>query len=160
MPITATTTTDLLVIDPHPNDYLHLAASMEAAEFRFLYATCGDEALRLPRQTPVALWLINSHLPDMTGVELLALVRSRDPGAACMLVGDNYCEKDELSARQLGATFYGCKPPQVEWLRALPVARKPSDRGHLAPGPPCIHVASPGVTSSAFGDSLRCKPES
>lgn len=146
MPTTTIRTTDLLVVDPRPDDYLAMASEAEAAEFRFLYATSGDEALRLPRKSPLGLWLINFHLPDMTGAELLALVRSRDPNAACILVGDTYKQSDEITARQLGATLYGCKPPQAAWLRALPAFRKPLERDHLAHGPPSTRAAPTGQT--------------
>ncbi len=141
MPITTIRTTDLLVVDPRPDDYLAMASEVEATEFRFLYATTGDEALRLPRKSPRGLWLINFHLPDMTGAELLALVRSRDPNVACILVGDVYDQAEELSARQLGSTLYGCKPPQAAWLPCFACFHKPLDRDHLAHGPPSTRAA-------------------
>ena len=160
MPTTIMKTKDLLVVDLRPDDYLQLAAEVDAAEYRFLYATCGDEALRIPRKSLFGLWLINIDLPDMSGLDLLALVRSRDPGAACILVGDTYSEAEELSARQLGATFYGCKPPQAAWLRALPAFRTPVIRDHLAHGPPETRAAPAGLPSSVYGGPLRSKPES
>ena len=153
MPTTTSTTTELLVVDPRPNDYLPLAADVEAADIRFLFASSGDEALRLPSHSLARLWLINFRLPDMTGVELLALVRSRDPDAACLLIGDTYTKADELSARQFGATLYACKPPLAAWLQALPAFRMPRDRDHLAHGPPEARIsAAPTVPAATTRD--------
>jgi len=133
---------------------------MAAAPYRFLYATTGDGALRLPRESPPVLWLINFRLPDMNGAELLALVRSRDPASACVLVGDIYSSADELSARQLGATIYGCKPPQAAWLQAVPTPWQRPLRDHLAHGPPETRLAPAILQSGPVGPALRPRPRS
>lgn len=146
MPTTTSQATNLLVVDPCPDDYQELATELRSADYQLQFANCGDEALRASNVSPAGLWLINFQLPDMTGLELLTHVRSRNPDAACVLISDVYSAADELSARQFGATLYGCKPVLANWLYSIPALRQPRERGHPAHGPP-LPRASPAVPS-------------
>ena len=158
--IITTASTELLIVDSKPEDYFRLAGQLESAEFRLTYATSGSNALRLPRLAPCHLWLVNTHLPDMSGVELLNLIRSRDPGAACVLVGDAYQEADEIAARQTGANLYVCKPPQLEWLTALPRNKNSSGTAGRNGGPLPAVSATKNLPFISVDPSLRCKPDS
>ncbi|MCG8449402.1 MAG: response regulator, partial [Pirellulales bacterium] len=148
MPSIAIPTRELLVVDPRPDDYRQLAAASEAGGYRFACAATGEEALRLSGKSPQELWLINFHLPDMAGVELLALLRQRAPNTHCILISETYSEAEELAARQHGAILYGCKPPQIEWFNAIPVARRRALRDHLAHGPPGAHAKTDGFSAT------------
>ena len=127
---------ELLIVDRRPADYQHLEAEMNTQITRCSYATTGDEALQLPRSTSQGLWFINFELADMTGIELLKLLREREPHTRGALVSDQYSEQQELIARQQGATLYLCKPPQVAWLTAFVAFHKLQPGDHHAPGPP------------------------
>ncbi len=142
MPNTTLKTTDMLVVDPRPEDYQHLAVGPRGVNYALDFVTSGDGALRKALNTAFDLWLINFRLPDMTGEELLATVRTRNPNAACILISDIYSTADELSARQVGATLYACKPLQADWLRSLPALRTSTYRDHSAHGPPARPDAS------------------
>ena len=151
--------TQLLVVDPRPEDYLHLEDQLADASVRIAYCITGEEALLHPRESRGNLWLVNSQLRDMTGLELLSLVRSRDPSARCVLVGDAYSETDEVAARQMGATLYVCKPPQIEWVQAVPRFRgaRPDDLAQRSHQP---LAAAKGTFFIRPDASLRCKPDS
>lgn len=155
MPDTSVNTTDLLVVDPRPEDYQQLAATNLAANYHLDFVTSGESALRKALSAVFDLWLINFHLPDMTGAELLTTVRSRNPNAACILISDTYSATDELSARQLGATLYACKPLQAEWLAAIPDLRKPTLRDHSAHGPPQARASPPGRANLGMSPSTQ-----
>jgi DNA-binding response OmpR family regulator len=137
MPNTTLQATKIFVVDPCPGDYRRLAAQAPLAGYQFHYATTGDETLRLSCQIAPHLWLIHFQLPDIRGLELLALLRERVTGARCVLVGDSYSATDELAARQAGATLYACKPLEQDWLQSLP-------------------IRSDGRQASGAPDSLRC----
>ena len=158
--IITTATTELLIVDSKPEDYFRLAGELESAEFRLTYATTGSNALRLPRLAPYYLWLVNTHLPDMSGIELLELIRSRDPGAACVLVGDVYQEPDEIAARQSGANLYVCKPPRLEWLQALPRNKNSSGTTDRNGGTVPAVSAAKNLPYISVDPSLRSKPDS
>lgn len=155
---------NIRVVDPRPDDYSALAAELKAADCEMLFATSGDEALRLPSSSSAGLWLINFKLPDMTGAELLATVRSRDPRSACVLVSDVYSASDEIAARQLGATLFCSKPLQLQMLYSLSAFHKPNCRDHFAHGPPSLRMtptdtALPGANvPNPQGHSLNQDP--
>ena len=72
---------------------------------------------------------MNVHLPDMTGMNFLSLVRRRLRRCSVFLVGDVYSAEDELAARLAGATAYVCKPVSPAWLETLqPRCRSPAIR--------------------------------
>ena len=108
----------ICVVDTQPDDYSALVqnAPKEKAEVRFL--NCGRAALRLKAGSPPELWIINMRLPDMSGLDLYGMIRSRYPGVPVYLVADNYQAEDEINARSCGATMYFCKPLQSDWLLA------------------------------------------
>ncbi len=76
----------------------------------------GDTALQFSSGEPIRLWLINIHLPDMSGFELYRMLQPRYPTARIVLVGDVYRAEEERQARTWGAAGYLCKPPQSWWL--------------------------------------------
>jgi DNA-binding response OmpR family regulator len=73
-------------------------------------------ALRQDPSCPPELWVVNMSLPDMSGTDLLAMLRWRYPGVPIVLVSDDYRAEDEVSARCSGAELYLCKPLQRSWL--------------------------------------------
>ena len=140
---------ELLIVDGHPGDYQHLETEANSQVARFSYATSGDEALQLPRITNQVLWFINFDLPDMSGVELLKVLREREPHLRGALVSDHYSEQQERIARQQGATLYVCKPPQMAWLTAFASFHKLETRDHQAHGPPHPTMKTPFVSNQS-----------
>jgi len=131
---------DIVVVDSHPHDYETLIADAPAWKFRIQVLTSGSEAIRSPIALFGGLWLINTRLPDMAGVELLLLIRERDPNATVFLVADSYDHDEEIAARSAGTTAYLCKPPQSSWLgyfrpdvRAGPLIQTPHDNTYTQP---------------------------
>jgi DNA-binding NarL/FixJ family response regulator len=121
---------DLMIVDPRPQDYLELAGACGAAGLVLHFATTGTDALQLRPTASQAVWLVNTSLPDCSGSELLAALRSRNPHSAVCLVGDRYDPEDELAARRSGASLYVCKSATESWLSLddLPGWRLPETR--------------------------------
>ena len=107
---------DVIVVDARPADYVEMAARLAAQRVSFRFARTADDALRMARHTPQAVWLINVSLPDMPGAELLKLLRERDAHVASFFVGEWYRAEDELQCRTSGALAYVCKPVEPDWL--------------------------------------------
>ena len=78
----------------------------------------GHEALRLPPAAGV-LWLVNTRLPDMAGLELWHLLRSRWRDKYVVLVADQHDPAQELAALQTGRLHYACKPLTTAWLQRV-----------------------------------------
>ena len=104
------------VVDSNPADYQHLVQDAQDNDRTFAFFGDARSALRVNPSTSRATWIINVDLPDMSGVDLYKMLRSRFPQSPVFLVGDEYHAEEERSARMSGATLYFCKPVQQEWL--------------------------------------------
>jgi response regulator RpfG family c-di-GMP phosphodiesterase len=74
----------LLIIDDEPNvcDSVH---DLLRREFRVLKANSADEGYRLMQEEEVHIVMSDQRMPQITGVELLAKVKSKYPLAVRML---------------------------------------------------------------------------
>src|SRR5262245_60106099 len=59
---------------------------VETEGLRTLLASCGEEALDIVRDEPVHLALMDMHMPTMSGLETLELVRQINAQLPCILV--------------------------------------------------------------------------
>jgi DNA-binding NtrC family response regulator len=59
---------------------------VEPKGFRILLASCGEEAVDIVRADPIHLVLLDMHMPTLTGLETLRLVRQINGMLPCILV--------------------------------------------------------------------------
>jgi DNA-binding response OmpR family regulator len=102
----------ICVVDAAPTDYDGLPSEDSHLEF----VRSGRAALRVDPTVDPDLWIINMDLPDMSGLDLYPMIRSRFPGVPIYLVADEHTVDNEIRARSSGATMFLCKPLQREWL--------------------------------------------
>ncbi len=112
----------VFVVDANRDDYLGLSDSMIDEGYRLEVCPSGRAALRMDPANPPKLWVVNMNLPDMSGPDLLSMLRWRYPGVPVCLVSDDYRVEDEIAARCSGAEMYLCKPIESEWLTAASAA--------------------------------------
>ncbi|MCA9232291.1 MAG: response regulator [Planctomycetales bacterium] len=110
---------NIVVVDSQPQDYETLIARASDWSYQFQVFTSGSQAMQASLALFDGLWLINTRLSDMSGIELLLLIRERDPNATIFLVGDAYQHEEEIAARSVGPTAYVCKPPHSSWISSL-----------------------------------------
>lgn len=108
----------VFAVDPHPEHYAKLTASMESEGLHLEVFKNGRAALRRTASPAPELWLVNMRLDDISGPDLLAMLRWLNPGVPVYLVSDDYSEQDEVEARCAGAELYLCKPLEPSWLTA------------------------------------------
>jgi len=125
------------VVDPRPGDYGVLLEMPWGAELRWQFLSCGRDALRLSQAEEVDLWVVHLALPDMSGLELCEMLKTRLCRPVIYLVSDEYRAADERAARARGASLFGCKPVQAWWFE--PWA-----------GPPDAGRANPQFTDSSI----------
>lgn len=129
MNVTQQRLADLIIVDPRPADYDRLINDPESEQLAVRFYASGEAALRTTGAASSTLWMINTHLPDLSGVELLAEIARRFRKPSVYLVGDAYSSHEEQAARAAGATFYVCKPASFAWLRGYhPRRRSPAIR--------------------------------
>ena len=116
----------IVVVDADLADYtslLNLQSSVETEVSIYLFSSARTALRVLPdsigQRIPVNWFLINTVLPDMSGFDLLQMLRSRLNRAASVLVGSQYHPEDELTARRVGSAMYVCKPLHPSWFDDL-----------------------------------------
>jgi DNA-binding response OmpR family regulator len=114
----------VFVVDARVADYGELIEAFGADGVGVELFASGRAALRHDPHDPPDLWVINMHLPDLDGPDLLSMLRNRYPGVPLYLVSDDYNVEEEISARCSGAEMYFCKPLQESWLAASVMARR------------------------------------
>jgi DNA-binding response OmpR family regulator len=99
----------IVVTDPRPNDYRGLTRLAGEHGWHVHFLTCGRAAIPFARPRAADLWMINVRLPEMSGFDLLEIVRGRVPGVPVFLVADRYDSEEERRACGCGAALYLCK---------------------------------------------------
>src|SRR5438270_9077306 len=108
----------LLIIDDEPNvcDSVH---DLLRREFRVLKAHSADEGYKLMQEEEVHIVMSDQRMPQITGVELLARVKSKYPQAVRMLF-TGFADLESIIAAINQGHIYGFlkKPWQPEELEA------------------------------------------
>lgn len=107
----------IFVVDPDTSDYAALASLLGDRDWALHFLLAGRPALRLDVHFVVDLWIINVRLPDMNGLDLVAIFRQQRDGEAVFAVTDQYSREDEVRALSLGVASYLCKPIDTACLR-------------------------------------------
>src|SRR5262245_26263145 len=100
----------LLIVDDEPNvcDSVH---DLLRREFRVLKANSADEGYRIMREEEVHIIMSDQRMPQITGVELLANVKSRSPHAIRMLFTGFADVESIIAAINQGHVFQFLKKP-------------------------------------------------
>jgi len=108
----------LLVVDDEPDvcDSVH---DLLRREFRVLKATSAAEGYRLIQEEEVHIIMTDQRMPQITGVELLARAKARDPRAVRILFTGYSDVESIIAAINQGRIFQFLKKPwQPEELHA------------------------------------------
>jgi response regulator RpfG family c-di-GMP phosphodiesterase len=108
----------LLIVDDEPNvcDSVH---DLLRREFRVLKAHSADEGYRIMQEEEVHIVMSDQRMPQISGVELLAKVKSRHPSAIRMLFTGFADLESIIAAINQGHVYQFLKKPwQPEELEA------------------------------------------
>jgi CheY-like chemotaxis protein len=101
----------ILITDDDTGCREALREVMEPQGFHTLLASSGEEAVDIVREAPVHLVLLDMHMPKLTGLETLQLVRQFNRSLPCILVtGD---ADDSLFRRAIQAQVYSVIPKPI-----------------------------------------------
>ena len=108
----------ILIVDDEDKylQYLHLVLSQEG--YRPLLAASGLAARKIIEGGGLSLVLIDLHLPDVSGLELMSLARSVDPLTVCIAMTAFVSQESAMEALRLGAYDYLLKPTGSDVVKA------------------------------------------
>lgn len=109
--MTANKPFSILITDDDPGCREALRDIVEPEGFRTFLASSGEEAIDIVREAPIHLALLDMHMPRMTGLETLELVRQINALLPCILVTADATE--ELMRRAFSARAYSVIPKPV-----------------------------------------------
>jgi len=91
--------------------------------------TRGAEALELLARQPYVVAFVDAKLPDLDGLELVALIRQRSPHTAVVLISGYYYQEDPMVMEGLAKNLYVgfvSKPFSLNEVRSM--ARRAANR--------------------------------
>src|SRR6185437_4841404 len=105
----------ILIVDDSPTARAQARAALEDAEsklgaFMIDEAGSGVEALRALASDAVDVLFVDLHMPDMTGLEVLAFWKARGTGKRAIVVSTDVSSRDREKALEQGAWRFLEKP--------------------------------------------------
>jgi CheY-like chemotaxis protein len=101
----------ILIADDDTSSRDALKQIIEPQGFQTLLASSGEEAIEVVRFTPVHLVLLDMHMPTLTGLETLQVVRQINARLPAILVTGDPTES--LVRQAIQAQFYSVIPKPV-----------------------------------------------
>jgi DNA-binding NarL/FixJ family response regulator len=111
----------LFIVDDSPLIIERLLSMLEGLLplDQIAYAGSYGEALSLIDPNPPDILLLDVHLPDKSGVELLRVVRRRYPAIAVIMISNQSDESYRTVCAALGALHFLDKSTEFEEIPAL-----------------------------------------
>jgi DNA-binding NtrC family response regulator len=108
----------ILVVDDEDLIRWSLQQKLTSWGYRSLEAPNGEKAIALVESESPDLVLLDVHLPDKNGLEVLKAIKEWNPRAAVIIMTAYGVLEDAVSALRLGAYDFVSKPLNFEELRA------------------------------------------
>lgn len=93
----------------------------ERGGFEVLVATKGSEAIEILKKERPPMMLLNLHLPDMSGFQVLEEAKANDPAIRVYVFTGFKDEEFRERSLRMGAKAYWVKPTDIEsvirWLK-------------------------------------------
>ena len=127
--------TRILIVEPNDDDRMQISEQLVSAGFDAATAVNGQTALAKLQERAAELVITNWNLPDLSGAELLARLRSREeiPELRVLVLARNPDGRAAAQALEQGADDFFAKPASDEELIArvrVAMRRKPIERAN------------------------------
>ena len=109
-------TKSILIIDDNSDLRKTLSDILKAKGYRPIDAATGKAALGKAREEMPAVALIDLKLEDMSGIEVLRMLKECSPGTECIVLTGYASQASAIEALNLGAYSYVKKPYDAELL--------------------------------------------
>src|SRR4051794_10958806 len=128
----------ILIVDDEPNVQLVFRTTLDSAGYATSSAEDGEAALLWLGSTPVNLGLLDLHMPDMDGMQVLESLRETGNNVPVVIVTAHGSVPNAVQAMKLGAIDFLSKPLSPDQLRGVVaevLERHAAARGGLHPRP-------------------------
>ncbi len=136
----------LLVVDDDAAVTSLLRRGFSYEGYRVTVAASGEEALRLARDQPTDLVVLDIMMPGIDGIEVCRQLRAADPTIPILLLTARDAPSDQVAGLDSGADDYVTKPFSFEVLNARVRALL---RRRLAAAPEVLRYADLEVDTGA-----------
>ena len=100
----------ILCLEDHEDTCLMLDALLSTQDFEVVSAPDAEAALRLIKEEEFSLYVVDSHLPGMSGLEFCREVRQTDAETPLLIYSADAYEVDRAAGLGAGADAYLAKP--------------------------------------------------
>jgi two-component system, cell cycle sensor histidine kinase and response regulator CckA len=104
----------ILIVDDELRICESLAYLLESKDYKVKTAACGQDALALADENAFDLAILDVHLPDILGVDLIQAVKTRRPDISVIVITGDADLDSALAALKCGAYDYLRKPFEFE----------------------------------------------
>src|ERR1051325_371086 len=111
----------VLIVEDNQQHADLAAAELASAGIEAMRRSSAEDALALLRQAEVDVVLSDSHLPGITGLELLDEIRRSWPHVPVVIVTGMGNERLAVAALKAGASDYLIKEARLGYLEMLPL---------------------------------------
>ena len=108
----------LLAVDDEA-DLLETYRSILQKKYNIITASSGEKALKIIKDSPLFLVLLDIRMPKMDGIQVLKKIKELDPNLEVIMVSASKDIASAVFAMKLGAFDYVSKPFEVKELEAL-----------------------------------------
>lgn len=121
----------VLLVDDDINSLNILVEIMRRDEYNTISAIDGHDAIRKMQDNPVDIVILDFHLPDTTGLDILKQIKSIQPNIPVIIMSADSSPNILLDVHDAGAYSFIRKPINLKWLRqtvskALSVSKRTS----------------------------------
>jgi DNA-binding NtrC family response regulator len=109
----------ILVVDDEVTVCKSIRRAILREDCEVAMAQNGEEALRLEAEAPFDVMIIDLMMPGLSGLDLLKMLRARNPKARIIMITGYPTMRNTIQAMQLGAMDFLPKPFLPATLRRL-----------------------------------------
>ncbi|OVE75270.1 hypothetical protein BVX98_07970 [bacterium F11] len=112
-------TNRILLVDDNDGQRITLGSILKRAGFDVTSANCGQAAITAADHEKFAGVLLDIKMPDMTGIEVLKIIKEKQPETMVIMM-TGFSETDfAIDALNNGATAFLLKPANIEQVKML-----------------------------------------
>lgn len=123
----------VVVADDDPALRRGLCSALQAAGYTVEDARDGEQAVRMFREKPGDLVLLDINMPGMGGIEACRRIRAAVPSVGIIMITVRDAEEDIIQALEAGADDYLTKPFRIRELMARLAAVMRRSRAQAGP---------------------------